>query len=146
MYFIIQHYLEARNYEELMDPPLTDKEEGYVMKYGGVEGCCQIFDDRCIKNLKLEERPFHCVDDSRNKYMLRTGDEWVIDKKAEKIMEAIYPRILRLCVPKEISHYSELDNWSKENARMKEIAHGKGKIIKRLNKKTLLKNNVKQIK
>ena len=145
MYFVVQRYLDAKNYEELMKAPLTITEKDYVMKHGGMEGCYHILDDRCIKHLKLEERPFHCVDESRSKYMLRTGNEWKIDKKAEQIMDAIYPKILQLCIPKTISCYEELAEWKVQSTRMSEIAAGKNKIIKRLNKRTLLKNNVKKL-
>ena len=146
MYFVIRTYIKAKNYEDLMNAPLTDDEINGVMKHGGVEGGYMILYKRCIEGLELKDRPFHCVDDSRNKYMLRTGDKWHIDKQGGQLMEGIYPRLLQLCIPKEISNADEIDDWKKENARMNEIANGKNKILKRLNKVALLKNNVKQIK
>ena len=63
--------------------------------------------------------------------MLRTGNKWEIDKKGEQLMEGIYPRLLHLCIPKEISDANQIDDWKKENVRMNEIANGKNKILKR---------------
>lgn len=144
MYYIIQHYKKAKNYKDIMDVPLTKEETDYVHENGGVYGGYHILFKRCVYGLDIEERPFHCVDDSRNKYMVRTNDTWQIDKKGEQVLEGIYPKMLKICAPDpNISSVDELDEWKKYNDYMVELSNGgEGKILKMLNKITLLKNNV----
>ncbi len=142
MYFVIQNYDKASNYKDIMNKPFTESEIAGVERYGGVQGCFDIIYGRCIEGIEVKNRPFHCVDDSRNKYLLRIKDKWKIDKKAEKILEEIYPRIVRICAPKPIKSDKEIDGWKRQNARMNELANGRNKIIKLLNKETLLKNTV----
>ena len=143
MYYIIQHYIKAKNYQDIMNLPLTDEEKNYVHENGGVYGGYYILQKRCIDNLDLAERPFHCVDDARNKYMIRTNDTWQIDKRGEQVLEGIYPKMLKICAPQEISNANELDEWRKYNGYMVELSSGgEGKILKMLNKVSLLKNNV----
>ena len=143
MFFIVKTYVDAMNYENRMNKPLTAEEEQYVLDNGGVYGGYQIIYDRCIKGVELKDRPFHCVDSSRSKYMLRTGDAWQIDKKGKQILEGIYPRMLKLCCPKQIKSPDELDNWKKHNDYMVELSRGgESKILKMLNEVSLLKNNI----
>ena len=95
----------------------------------------------------MKDRPFHCVDGSRSKYMLKTGGSWQIDKNGKKIIEGIFPRIIQLCIPPFVSSMEEMDNWRIKNGYMVELTNGgDNKIIKRLNEVALLKNNVKAIK
>ena len=61
---------KAKNYSDLMKHPLTNDEIEYINEYGLTSGCYKMIKDRCITNIKLEERPMHCVDPSRNKYIL----------------------------------------------------------------------------
>lgn len=143
MFYIVQTYIEAKNCEDLMEPPLTADEKQYVHENGGVYGGYHILVNRCVNGLELNERPFHCVDGSRNKYMIRTNDTWQIDRKGKQVLEHIYPKMLKICAPKKIASLDELDKWSKYNKYMIELSNnGEGKILKMLNKVTLLKNNV----
>ena len=143
MYYIIQHYIKAKNYEDIMNQPLTDDEKQYVHANGGVYGGYYILQKRCIDSLLMNERPFNCVDDARNKYRIRTNNTWQIDKRGEEVLEGIYPKMLKICAPKEISNADELDEWRKYNGYMVELSSGgEGKILKMLNKIALLKNNV----
>ena len=143
MFFIVKTYIKAKNCEDLMAPPLTEKEIEYVHENGGVYGGYNILINRCVNGLEMEERPFHCVDASRDKYMLRTNDVWQIDRKGRKILEFIYPKMLQLCCPKQITSPDQLEEWSKYNKYMVELSNnGEGKILKMLNEVTLLKNNV----
>ena len=144
MYYIIQHYIKAKNYEDVMNSPLTTYEKNYVLENGGVYGGYHILFKRCIEGLDMEDRPFHCVDGARNKYMLRTNNTWQIDKKGEQVLEGIYPKMLKICAPNpNISSADELDEWKKHNDYMVELSNGgETKILKMLNEVTLLKNNV----
>jgi len=143
MFFIVKEYKNADNFADRMDPPLTKSEEQYVLENGGVYGGYYILVKRCIEGVPMEDRPFHCVDESRNKYMLRIKDSWEIDNRGEKLLEGIYPRMLKLCCPKQIKSPDELDEWKKHNDYMVELSTGgENKILKMLNKVSLLKNNV----
>jgi len=143
MFFIVKTYIDAMNYEDRMSKPLTAEEKEYVLENGGVYGGYYIIYERCIKGVELKDRPFHCVDRARSKYMLRTGDAWQIDEKGKKILEGIYPRMLKLCCPQQIKSPDELDTWKKHNDYMVELSkNGEGKILKMLNEVSLLKNNI----
>ena len=141
MYFVVDEYDEAFNYEDRMKRPITKKEKAGIIKYGGVQGCFDILFNRCIKGISVDKRPFHCVDASRSKYMLRTKNKWQVDRNAKMILEGIYPRVVQICVPKQMKDISELPRYQAENKRMIELANGKNKILKKLNEVSLLKNN-----
>ena len=142
IYFIVNEYDEALNYEDRMRDPITKKERKGIIRYGGIQGCYNILYNRCIKDITLDKRPFHCVDESRSKYVLRTKDKWEIDKGAVEILEGIYPRVVQICAPKKMKDISEWKRYNKENNRMIELSKGKGKILKKLNEVSLLKNNM----
>ena len=145
MYYIVQTYLKAKNYEDIMNKPLT-ADELHDIRENGIYGGYNILYKRCIEGIAMQDRPFHCVDDSRSKYLLRTNNTWQIDKKGEQILEGIYPKLLQLCAPKEISGYDELDEWKRQHNNMNELAtYGEQRILKKLNKVALLKNNVKKL-
>jgi len=143
MFYIVNNFTEAVNYEEIMRKPLTTNEKQYILKYGGVDGCYHVLFNRCINGLNVHQRPFHCVDDSRSKYMLRTDDSWVIDKKGKQIMEGIYPKVVELCVPPLTVNEKNFKEWETKNGYMVELTNGgKSKILSKLNETALLKNNV----
>ena len=81
MYYIINNYTEAYNYEDLMKKPLTEEEIRYISEKGALAGCYNLIANRCINGVELERRPLHCVDTARNKYLLRKDDDWLVDEK-----------------------------------------------------------------
>jgi len=76
MFFIMKNYKDAKNYETLMDPALTTNEIKQIKESSVQAGVYNLINNRCIEGLEIEERPFHCVDHSRNKYLLRISDDW----------------------------------------------------------------------
>ena len=142
MFFIQKEYTDALNYKDLMDPPLTEKEKAGVRKYGGVRGVYDIIYGRCIENVAIEKRPFHCVDNSRNKYLLREKNKWGIDNKGEKILDAVYPKVIELCIPNPADCEKNYGRWKLQNKRMNDLANGRGKIIKMLNRDASIKNAI----
>ena len=86
----------------------------------------------------------HCVDDSRNKYLLYTGNKWKIDKNAniiinkarEKVEKAYDTKIIRGMnkgeMYKIVDTIGNLTDFDKK---------GRKRIIKELNKNTLVKND-----
>ena len=141
MYHIINNFKEAHNFEDLMNAPLTTIEKEYIIKNGSILGCYQLLKSRCIDDVDLEKRPFHCLDGSRSKYLLRTNDDWNVDTKGEKILNCSYKKLKDVYV---IDNYDNLEEYSKNMKQLLDVEGlGRKKIIKELNKQTLLKNNVK---
>lgn len=147
MFFIMRTFDDALNYKDLMKAPLTSAEKQCMLDHGGEDGGYNLIVTRCIDGIAIEKRPFHCVDEARQKFLLRNDDTWEIDSKGRQIIETIYPEIVNVCAPKPISDIAELKKFKKQHVIMNTFANGGNKrIIKRLAKKTLLKNNVNMIK
>ena len=112
------------------------------MEVGATIGCYNLIKDRCITGIPLDKRPFHCVDSSRRKYMLRKNDDWLIDHMGSMILEGAYPQIRNVLMtdPNET-------NIDVQNRNMSQLfdmhLNGKKKIISQLNKDTFIKNNIK---
>jgi len=88
--YVINNYKDAYNYDEIMEKSLTDEEKKYLHENGPLCACLNIILTRCIEKLELEKRPFHCVDQSRQKILLRNNNEWNIDNKAQEIIKKCY--------------------------------------------------------
>lgn len=93
---IMQHFTNTPNYENLMAPPFTEEEKEYILKNGPTEGCYNYINKRCIEGKPIEERPIHCVDVAREKYVLRTNDNWIVDIKGNIILDTAYKPIRTL--------------------------------------------------
>jgi len=93
MFYIINNYKNAQNFEVLMGPELTQKERDYVLKNGPINGSYKLLQGRCIDGIKTENRPFHCVDDSRNKYLLYSENDWSVDRNGAKILREVYGKV-----------------------------------------------------
>ncbi len=149
MYYIINKYKNASNYKELMEPPLTQEEKTYTIDNGALSGCYNLLMNRCINNVELSDRPFHCVDASRSKYLLRVNDDWDIDNGGEKILREAYPKIKGVYeIDKKIDDMDgeEMDEYIKGASEIIKLEKkGKKIIMKELNKKALLKNNINKL-
>ena len=141
MYYIINNYKNAYNYEELMKKPLTDAEIDYINKKGAIAGCYNLIENRCIRGVEIEKRPFHCVDDARSKYLLRENDDWSVDKKGFKILSEAFPKIRDAYLMGENDEFESQINSINQLMNME--LKGKTKIINELNKVALLKNNIR---
>ena len=141
MYHIINNFKDAHNFEDLMNAPLTAIEKEYMINNGSILGCYQLLKSRCIDDVDLEKRPFHCLDGSRSKYLLRTNDDWNVDPKGEKILNSGYKKL------QDVYTIDKFENLEEYSSNMKQLldleGSGRKKIIKELNKHALLKNNVK---
>ena len=141
MFYVINNFKEAHNFEDLMDAPLTMAEKEYIINNGSIVGCYKLLKSRCIDDLDLDKRPFHCLDGSRSKYLLRTKDDWSVDQKGEKILNTGYSKM------KDVYCIDNFNDTEKFSNNMKQLLAleglGRKKIIKELNKQTLLKNTVK---
>ena len=76
--------------------------------------------------------------------MTKTNGVWVIDMDASRILDKVYPKIVDVYDIK-VEDGMDIDTvWKKmKNAQhVRDLYVGKKKILKKLNRKTLLKNNV----
>lgn len=92
-HYILNHYNNARNLEDVLEPPLTEEEIERIQKHDPTYGCITLLDNRCIADIELSERPFHCVDTSRSKYVVFTDNQWQIDERGQKILRQVYPKV-----------------------------------------------------
>jgi hypothetical protein len=147
MYFINNNFHNAYNFDDLMSKDLTEDEIEYIHENGATAGAAKLLSNRCESGISLHMRPYHCIDDSRSKYMLRVDDTWKIDKKAEKIVrtasnkvEEAYPEIKN---PNLINFDNEqqVEKYNKCIQGMIDLRGiNRGKVIDELNRRTNLKN------
>ena len=146
MFFIMKNYKDAKNYEALMNPALTTNEIKQIKGSSVRAGVYNLINNRCIEGLEIEERPFHCVDYSRNKYLLRISDDWKIDKNANKIINEAINKVREIYDTKIERGYS-MEKTSRNYKNITDLldleTKGRKRILKELNKKTLLKNTIK---
>jgi len=132
MFFIINNYRNAKNYSDLMAPELTSSEIQCIQEKGPLVGSSKLLKTRCIDGLKMEERPFHCVDEPRNKYMVRVSDNWKVDKNADIIISIVI---------KKVRDVVGTETTDKIMKLLKFEIQGKKKLLKELNRTTNIKNS-----
>ena len=138
--YINNCYTSAHNIEDLLEiGSLTDNEKKYITNMGAVRGSYKLLNERCIENIAVEDRPFHCVDDSRDKFLLRSEDNWKIDLKGQKIMKHVSD-IIQPLYP--IEDEPNIVQRNKNAMEIVSLQQGDKKMIKELTNKTLFKNNV----
>jgi hypothetical protein len=96
MFHVMNNYTNAKNYDEIMDQPLTEDEKKKLITLGAEYTPGEILESRCITNLSAEERPIHCVDASRDKYIIRKDDNWLVDNDGRMIMEGTFKFVKQL--------------------------------------------------
>jgi len=141
MFFIMKNYKDAHNYEALIEPELSNTEIKQIEDNTVQAGIYNFIEDRCIKNIDVEKRPFHCVDDSRNKFLLRTEDKWKVDKNANEIIDIARDKIKGL-YNTDIERGMDIKNIYANVDKMGEIMDfekkGRKNIIRELNRQTLV--------
>jgi hypothetical protein len=143
MFYVINNYKDAHNIEDLFNTPLTDKEIQYIMDNGSTLGCYYILKSRCIDDIDIDKRPFHCIDTSRCKYLLRSKNDWDVDQDGETILTIGCNKIKDAY---DIEDISDIEQYGKNMQQLLKLeTKGKTKVLKELSKKTLLKNNIKNI-
>lgn len=142
MFYIMNNFTEARNFDDLMRPPLTDKEMEEQARIGDVlQGSVRLIANRCINNLKVQERPLHCVDTARNKYLLRHSNRWIVDPDGDRIISTTYRKMHSIYL-KDIEDCSDIDKTMKTQQQLLKFGKKKNqqKIIKDLNTKLDIKS------
>ena len=80
-----------------------------------------------------------CVDDSRNKYLLRDNNKWSVDKNGDKIFKSVYPKITDVY---KIDNARDTGTIIKHSQLLMDLAKGQKRVINSLNGKSLLRNNI----
>lgn len=137
MFYIMNNFKNAKNFDDLMDPPLTDTEIEELEEINDVlAGSVELIARRCVDNLCVSERPLHCIDTARNKYLLRNSNKWVVDCHGDKILCKTYKKMYGFYM-KNIEGFNEanIDDVIKNQQQMLKLGARKNqlKIIKDLN-------------
>jgi hypothetical protein len=138
--YVRKHFTDAYNYEDLMEPLLTN-EEIKLIEQSPINGCYELLKGRCIDDIDIQKRPIHLVDKSRNKYALRKDGQWITDK-GESILKELDKKVSWL-----IKQY-DLDNDTERDLQLnilQSVLSDKYKILDYLNDNVLLKDNAKLI-
>ena len=140
MFYVINNFTNAHNIEDLMTPQLTEKEIKYIKDRGAVSGTYQLIKDRCIEEIDISDRPFHCIDISRDKYLMRSKDNWSIDSMGNQILDVVFPKV-RPLYDLNVGDTNKLEHNANQ---LTNLENGRKRIIKELNNDTMLKNNMKE--
>jgi len=138
MYYVINNYKEAYNYDEIMEKSLNEEEKQYLNDNGPLLTCLKIILNRCIEQIEIEKRPFHCVDQSRQKILLRNNDEWNVDNKAQQIIKKCYDLLRNEWNITDVNYdpYKYLDDCQKLASVVID-----NNLPKTISEKSCLKNN-----
>jgi len=140
--YVRKNFNDAHNYEDLMESQPTDVEIEQIEE-SPINGCYQLVKSRCIDGIEFEKRPFHCLDSARQKFALRTKDEWIDDQKGENILNEIEKIVSSIIEGYDLTNN---DNIKKQVKILKQMIPKKYKIINYLMDDTILKNNAKLLK
>lgn len=143
-YYVQNNFKNAHNYEDLIDPPLTMEEIQYITEVNPTIGCANLLNKRCIDGLDIDKRPFHSLDLSRNKFVVKIDDEWIIDQGGNIIFSRVCPQIEK-AYPINTSNKSQSIKNLQGLTYMKN--EGKKQITKNLHNTTNIKNpaSIKQV-
>jgi len=85
--FVKNNFVDVSSYEEIMNMKPTPQEVKFILENDPVQGCYKLINDRCIKNVAVENRSLHCTDVSRNKFIIKTKTDWDVDEGGGKILQ-----------------------------------------------------------
>lgn len=144
MYYIINNFNDAYNFEDLMRPELTDVEKSKLDELEPLSGSIYVIENRCITDIDVKKRPIHCLDTARDKYLLRTNNAWVVDHKAKKIFSKVSSHIYKHYLLDPQNPKYSIDEILKNQ---QQLIHMEGKasqikLMKDLNDKVYIKNIV----
>ena len=139
MYYIINNYKDAENIEDVLAPPLTQEELDYIEQNGSLLGSYNLIKGRCITDKEVSKRPVHCTDSSRNKYLLRYKNEWIIDAKADKLLTMTFNKM-------KDAYDLECEDVNERIINTQQLIEldidGRKKLNTQIGKDVLLKNNI----
>lgn len=143
MYYVINNFDTAYNYEDIMKLPLTEEEIAVMSELDPLAGSIHLIKHRCLNsNIAIDKRPIHCLDTSRDKYMLRTKNKWVVDHKARGIFAAASPLIYQQYMLDPTNPNYSVDTVMRNQQLLltMESKEGQRLLIKELNDRAYIKN------
>jgi hypothetical protein len=141
MQYVINNFTNGPTFEDQMKPPISPYEKAEILKHGPVNGCSRLLELRCLKDVSIELRSVHGLDASRNKFIIKVNDCWIVDFKAETILQTTIGKVNNI--------YIEKMREIKEPAEKAEIVHrllklhdktGDKHILQFLNQNAALQN------
>lgn len=139
MYHITNNFTKAFNYEDLMDPDITEEERDNFLKKTVALACYEFLKGRCIDNIALEKRPFHCVDDARLKFLLRIDDKWIVDRKGEELLKRLIDKIKEVFM---VTSGDDTNTILLKNKRFREYFEDMYKVLDYILDDVNLRNNI----
>lgn len=157
--YVVQNFTDPYTIEECINAPLTKKEQKYILSTTPAIGCEYFIKKRCIDDLPIEKRPFHCLDLSRNKFAIYTSVKKNnnCDKKKGEIIKKRWVTKMGNGVSKHAFNRignihrewneNEHDGSDEDRITMCDVAIGEmyqlsGTIQRNIGEASLLKNNI----
>ena len=96
--YIKNNYTNAPVYEDIMAKELTAEEKKAIEDLSPMTACTKLITQRCIENVDMDKRPFHCLDIARHKLAARIKNKhgepkWKVDLGGEHILKCAISRI-----------------------------------------------------
>lgn len=92
---IINNYSDSKSLKRVMGKVKLQLEPiDYVTPEAMIATIYGILHDNCILDVPQPERSIHCTDPSRNKFMYKHDDSWLVDMKAYHIIQQPIDKIL----------------------------------------------------
>lgn len=142
MYYILKNFNDALDYDKIMNDPITEDEKKMLKENNSIDGCYQLIKGRCIDNIDMNDRPIHCVDIARLKFMIHCDGEWTTDIRGQKIVDAIIPKVYQTYM----DFADDSDNSDIKIRMMNEsinLMNNKIKVINKVSSDAELKNCMK---
>ena len=92
---IIHNYPNAPNLGFPDNIPVDDSLQEYI-QLGGVKGLGKFISDHWARDINPIDRSFWMVDSSRNKFLIRVDDAWVIDLDGKQFQKLNMKRIHKI--------------------------------------------------
>ena len=95
-YFIQENFKNPMTLEECASKPLSQKDRRNITKSTPIIGCEYLIKSRCINDIDVDQRPFHSLDISRDRFAVYCEDEqkktkeW-LTKDGSYISSRFYP-------------------------------------------------------
>ena len=135
----MNNYTDVKDYKDYMTKRLSKSEKAHIRQYGPSAGCEHLIRIRCVKGLPKEQRPIHCVDASRDKFVYRKDGEWETDEGCIEIMKPAMAQVRTLYDISDTN--TDIDDRVDSQRLLLDMdMNATKRTIKNLKKETLLKN------
>lgn len=113
--YIKNNYKDAPVYADIMAKPLTAEERESIRGDDPATACAKLITSRCLTNVDMDKRPFHCLDMARNKFAVRINNnwgvpKWTIDLGGEHILSCGFEKIREEFPIRKVDENTKLRN------------------------------------